>query len=660
MPFDILTPLQPTDAPIPMVDGSTFSLGFAPIAVQAAPYTDANGGTLLATQTVDGRLQLDYTAQDGTVTTSTVDFPEGYSLNRGLDPEQLSPDAGVGVPFGATLDQFAMPLFTGTIYEAYDALGTTSFGVGVVTLDDAGVPTLSYTDTTTFQSPGITDALSASFYPLGDGRLGFDIGFFDANHNGADAGGVLEETAIGAGLIPLVFVQAGDSGLVARFIPLDDGGVLGFYATGDQSTYDVVQFDADGMAVAEQSDILTFAQLNGIGAEEALAVVDANGDIVFYTQGSDGQTYALVADLLPTSGMDVIGTPDDDMLIGTQLADVIDGAEGDDKIVGGAGNDVLTGGAGNDQLFGGQAADLIHGGDGDDLLIGGYGHDSLFGDAGRDILLGNGGADYLDGGDGNDLINGGQGQDLIFGGSGDDILLGGGGADSIVGDGGDDLINGGTGDDSIAGGFGDDVIRGAAGDDWIEGNDGNDLMIAGDGSDELYGGEGDDTLYGGDGNDFLSGGAGNDLLVDLSGDQDYLDGGGGDNTIINGDGDSVIFAEDGNNTVFAGGGNDFILSQYANNQITGGEGADTFGFYSADPVASDPVYVSTITDFTQGSDTVVLGVAGDLLGRPATFDDLFLSQEDSTAVIEFGDQQIRMENMDVEDLSEADILFDIY
>ncbi|PHQ80379.1 MAG: hypothetical protein COB65_11330 [Thalassobium sp.] len=118
------------------------------------------------------------------------------------------------------------------------------------------------------------------------------------------------------------------------------------------------------------------------------------------------------------------------------------------------------------------------------------------------------------------------------------------------------------------------------------------------------------------GTDFVSGGAGDDKLGGFDRD-DTLAGGA--------EGDDPLHGCTGNGTMI------------------GGEGADTFVLGTADGM-------DLIKDFTQSEDTVAL--VGDL-----TPDDIFLSQEDSVAIIQAGETTIRLNGVDADDLSEDDFLF---
>jgi len=115
------------------------------------------------------------------------------------------------------------------------------------------------------------------------------------------------------------------------------------------------------------------------------------------------------------------------------------------------------------------------------------------------------------------------------------------------------------------GGAGNDILRGGHNDDVLVGGDGNDQIFAREGNDYLYGGNGNDVLRGGQGDDHLYGGAGYDDLFGALG-NDYLD-----------------------------GGRDGVADK-----LTGGDGADTFVFFSLGKAGSRP---HEITDLT-GADKI--------------------------------------------------------
>ncbi|KAB8319452.1 S8 family serine peptidase [Tolypothrix campylonemoides VB511288] len=132
-----------------------------------------------------------------------------------------------------------------------------------------------------------------------------------------------------------------------------------------------------------------------------------------------------------TSGSEILGTSNDDILTGTDGSDTIKGFNAQDILKGLAGNDTLDGGDGDDKLYGGE---------GNDILAGGSGQDLLFGEAG------------------NDTLDGGDGDDKVYGSEGNDYLLGGQGQDQLYGEAGNDILDGGTGDNTLFGGAGQDIF----------------------------------------------------------------------------------------------------------------------------------------------------------------------------------------------------------
>jgi hypothetical protein len=109
--------------------------------------------------------------------------------------------------------------------------------------------------------------------------------------------------------------------------------------------------------------------------------------------------------------------------------------------------------------------------------------------------------------------------------------------------------------------------------------------------------------------------------------------------------------------------------------LDGGDGADVVTCEvgarttaSSDLVESFDNGTDTIKDFAVGEDKIQLNVGasdynfdGEDPDAPPvpglTFDDVFLSQEVSVAVIEAGETVIRLEGVNVDDLSESDFLF---
>ncbi len=259
-----------------------------------------------------------------------------------------------------------------------------------------------------------------------------------------------------------------------------------------------------------------------------------------------------------------------DLLIGTSKSDVINGSDSSEVIDAGAGNDVVTAGAGDDTINGGDGNDRLDGGDGNDTLHGDNGNDRLYGGNGDDWLVGESGNDWAWGGCGNDALYGSDGNDSMFGDEGDDILVGG------------------IGNDRLDGGADNDILRGDLGDD---------LLFASEGNDDLHGGEGNDTvsyaningsvivflgdtvdtrasLKGSDGTkDLGSATLGTDYLTDIE-------------NVIGSSFDDAIFGNSSVNRLEGADGNDLLVA-IGEDTLVGGNGSDTFAFFSLDPLNAD-------------------------------------------------------------------------
>ena len=147
------------------------------------------------------------------------------------------------------------------------------------------------------------------------------------------------------------------------------------------------------------------------------------------------------------------------------------------------------------------------------------------------------------------------------------------------------------------GSTGSDTFTGFGKADKLSGGNGNDTLKGAGGNDTLSGGNGNDKLYGDAGNDKLSGGAGNDKLYGGTG-NDKLDGGAGNDT------------------------------------LSGGSGSDQFVFKKG-----------------QGNDTIT-----DFQAGKAKSDVIHLDTADG-AVIEYGDNTIKLAGVDKADLNSNDFSF---
>ncbi|NDW45777.1 FG-GAP-like repeat-containing protein [Ruegeria sp. PrR005] len=225
------------------------------------------------------------------------------------------------------------------------------------------------------------------------------------------------------------------------------------------------------------------------GSNEALALVDFDGDGVDEIMAFTGHGVWIHDNGLSLVPVDQTGGPENDTLTGNAGADTLDGLAGDDVLQGQAGNDRLLGDTGNDSLDGGLGADTLNGGVGDDILIGGPATGDL-----RDIIFA---------GEGNDSIDAGAGNDLVYGQGGNDTIAGGFGVDELQGQDGDDVITGSAFSDLVYGGAGSDFVNGGFGHDRINGGTGADKFFhigaEGHGSDwvqDYSAGEGDVLLFG--------------------------------------------------------------------------------------------------------------------------------------------------------------------
>jgi len=175
-------------------------------------------------------------------------------------------------------------------------------------------------------------------------------------------------------------------------------------------------------------------------AEGAIAVSGLPGGSVTTQDGAD--TLASIEN--------VIGSPQDDIIIGSGVVNELRGGAGDDTIAGLEGADELYGGPGRDTVDfvateRGVIVDLKEGtatGEGADTL---KGFEIVSGSNFGDVLNGSGGGDTLIGRGGNDVINGLDGADRASGGKGSDSIFGGKGPDELYGGPGNDLLDGGAG-----------------------------------------------------------------------------------------------------------------------------------------------------------------------------------------------------------------------
>jgi Ca2+-binding RTX toxin-like protein len=215
------------------------------------------------------------------------------------------------------------------------------------------------------------------------------------------------------------------------------------------------------------------------------------------------------------TGVKLVGSRQDDVLIGGFRADVLDGGDGSDtyletrftgydsfvdsgtvgfdKIVLGAGVNGAGVTLGLKDISGIEVIDgtlgaknWISGGDGNDTWdfsdVTFLGKICINVGGGDNWVMGTDGNDYIQSrsatSGGNDILNGGAGDDVLFGGAGLNHLIGGEGNDSLWGHGAhDEILDGGSGNDKLVAGNNGDILIGGTGKDWLHGGAGSDTFV---------------------------------------------------------------------------------------------------------------------------------------------------------------------------------------
>lgn len=603
---------------------------------------DADGGRMVAGSAADGSATLTYFAADGT---STL-------LENALPDEGAEFTDGTVVPVGGAAGTYLFE-FRGAPTDA----GPTLINVGVVTLDENGTPAVSTLEGTQYTSTDEFGSNIVEVQAMADGRVAIlnYVGEGDeVQYN------VVEIVSLVGDDLTFTQLPVSYTGgqIVGGVMALADGGTLlvsqNASITGAEGSLSIRQFDADGLQVSGEA--LTTEQIEGLGISGSDAefrfALSPDGELEAYVFRDTGDgagpqsAVRVVYDLIPEQS-DAPGL----VLPEIEEGDYIDGTDGDDSVTGTDGSD------------------YFNVGDGDDIVIGRGGFDYIDFDAGNNLAYGGGGGDYMTASDGDNVFYGGDGDDYLTVGTGDNVLYAGVGDDGINARGGSTDGRGGNGNDAIYGGEDDDFLRG---------NHDNDVMSGGDGADNMNGGFGDDDVRGGAGDDKVSGFDGADDLYGDGG-ADRMHGGIGDDMLFGGDGDDILRGADGDDTLSGDAGDDLLI---------GGAGADVFSFDMIGPqnvqiidfddegpdgdelIIEDPTTLDTgmdtIKDFVIGEDKIALDASylvadaddpqATATQTDLTFDDLFLSQEDSFAVISLNDTTIRLKGVDVEDLSEDDFV----
>lgn len=366
----------------------------------------------------------------------------------------------------------------------------------------------------------------------------------------------------------------------------------------------------------------------------------------------------------------ILGSDDDDRLFGDAGDDTLRGGRGDDIVGGGHGDDEVSGGLGHDTVYGWYGDDTVDGGfgddtvsgdDGSDLVRGGPGNDYFdFRDPGLDTLLGGAGDDriltrtlpwddgprasVIDGGPGDDILGFEDGSTVTGGTGADDLRLSSDLADSAPSritdfDVEEDtlLINLRTAPDNPgplalsenadADGmelfFGETLIADIRGSTGYTLDDLNISLRLGEGAATLEGGDEGATMPDNGLDNTITGGAGDDFILtsESNGSSNLFDGGAGDDTLEGHGADIRYFDADDDSgplrleggihtdTLIGGAGDDVLLA-FDGAEMTGGEGADTFGVdHDLLPEAQEEGFVfppARITDFDPDEDVIVL------------------------------------------------------
>lgn len=214
--------------------------------------------------------------------------------------------------------------------------------------------------------------------------------------------------------------------------------------------------------------------------------------------------------------------------------------------------------------------------------------------------------------------------------------------------------------DTITGLSGNDIIAGAGGGDVIDGAAGDDIIRTGDGSDTIDGGDGYDVLQLSDsiGVDIVLTGAGSGTATNAGGDLDTFAGieeiwGTDFADIINLGGGSSVSRVDGfhgDDTIVGGEGDDVLVGSSGNDTLTGGLGADVFDV-SFDWESG--LYADTITDFTDGEDTINLGWYGFLDVNEALSN---FTTSGTDVVFSYLGRTVTIQGFDIAEFTELDIM----
>ncbi len=339
-----------------------------------------------------------------------------------------------------------------------------------------------------------------------------------------------------------------------------------------------------------------------------------------------------------TPPINLVGTPNNDLLEGGAGDDTIFGKGGNDTLIGGAGADTLDGGNGNDTYFVDNAFDTIveNSSNGNDTVysevdfsIAEFGRvenliltdNAIYGigNSRDNVITGNSLDNILSDDEGEDTLDGGLGNDTLIGGTEDDTYIIDSLEDTIIENEseGFDIVEAsidysieniahvehliltgnaiiGTGnslDNYIDGNALDNVLNGLEGDDDILGLEGNDTLDGGTGDDTLRGGKGDDTYIIDSTSDTIIEESGNDTVkasinysiaslnkidnLTLTGDAISGTGNSDGNEIKGNALDNILDGVEGSDALYGGAGNDSLIGGTGRDTLNGGAGDDT-------------------------------------------------------------------------------------
>jgi Ca2+-binding RTX toxin-like protein len=233
----------------------------------------------------------------------------------------------------------------------------------------------------------------------------------------------------------------------------------------------------------------------------------------------------------------------------------------------GAGNDTLNGGAGNNSLIPGTGADVINGGTGNSQLEIANSRDTASTTINYTTLT-------------NGTVTGGANDGTTFNNIKTLRIFTGSGNDNI----------------NASAGSGDGVIRTESGNDTITGGAGNDFLIPGTGADVVNGGTGNNRLqidnrgntdnmtinYTTLTNGTVTGGANNGTTFNnIKGRIEIITGSGNNNINVSAATSAFVGAGTANDTIVGGAGDDTLDDRGGANNLSGGDGNDTYVFNPA-------------------------------------------------------------------------------